>query len=119
MDFKIRDGILSTDNLLIEGDLFSMQGKGTCNLDTEALDFIIRANIFKQKTIAGKISRLVTLPFTRLLLEFKVFGTRQKTDWSYVNIIEKITESLTDRSGPSDKDATPAAPARPAPSLTP
>lgn len=119
MDFKIRDGILSTDNLLIEGDLFSMQGKGTCNLDTEALDFLIRANIFKQKTIAGKISRLVTLPFTRLLLEFKVFGTLDKTDWSYVNILEKITESLTDLSGPSSKDGAPAAPGQPAPSPTP
>ena len=99
MDFTIEDGVLRTDNLLVEGDLFSMQGRGTCNLDTEHLDFLVRANIFKQKTWAGRITHLVTMPFTRLLLEFKVFGTLDKTDWSYVSIIEKITDSITDISG--------------------
>ena len=96
MDFTVEDGVLRTDNLLVEGDLFSMHGSGTCNLDTEALDFLVRANILKEKTWAGRITRLVTMPFTRLLLEFKVFGTLDKTDWSYVNIIEKITESISD-----------------------
>ena len=99
MNFTVEGGVLSTENLLIEGDLFSMQGRGTCNLDTEALDFLVRANIFKERTWAGRITRLVTMPFTRLLLEFKVFGTLDKTDWSYVNIIEKIADSLTDISG--------------------
>lgn len=113
MDFTIRDGVLRTDNLLIEGDLFSMQGKGSCNLDTEALDFLIRANIFKEKTFAGRITRLVTLPFTRLLLEFKVFGTLDKTDWSYVSIIEKITDSLSDLSGARKKEASPSGAAAP------
>ena len=83
MDFQIHDGVLSTDNLLIEGDLFSMKGRGTYNLVTDKFNFVVRANIFKQKTIAGKISRLVTLPFSRLLLEFKVFGSLENPDWSY------------------------------------
>ena len=98
-NFTIDEGVLRTDDLLIEGDLFSMRGKGSCNLDTEALDFSVYANIFKEKTFAGRITRLVTLPFTRLLLEFKVFGTLSKTDWSYVNIIEKITGGISDLSG--------------------
>lgn len=119
MDFKIKDGILSTDSLLIEGDLFSMHGKGTCNLSTEALDFQIRANIFKEKTFAGKISRLVTLPFTRLLLEFKVFGTLDKTDWSYVSIIERISDSLSDISGPGKKEPGPAETGQPPPTPAP
>ena len=112
MDFKILNGFLSTENLLIEGDLFSMNGKGSCNLSTEALDFLIRANIFKEKTFAGKITRLVTLPFTRLLLEFKVFGTLDKTDWSYVSIIERITDSLTELSGSRKKETAPPEPAQ-------
>ncbi len=99
MDFTIREGVLRTDNLLVEGDLFSITGKGSCNLENEALDFLIRANIFREKTFAGRLSRLVTLPFTRLLLEFKVFGTLNATDWSYVNIIERITGSLSEISG--------------------
>jgi len=101
MDFTVRDGVLSTENLLIEGDLFSMKGHGTYNLVSDKLDFVVRVNIFKQKTIAGKITHFVTLPFARLLLEFKVFGSLDKPDWSYVSIIEKITEGFSDKSAPS------------------
>lgn len=108
MDFTIRDGVLQTDNLLLEGDLFSMKGRGTYNLATDKLDFVVRANIFKQKTIAGKITHFVTLPFTRLLLEFKVFGSLGNSDWSYVNIIEKITEGFSDKS--SKEPASPPTP---------
>jgi hypothetical protein len=104
MDFIIRDGILRTENLLIEGDIFSIQGKGSCNLENDALDFVVRANVFKQKTIAGRITHFVTMPFSRLLLEFKLFGTLDNPDWSYANIIEKITESL---SGSAEPVATP------------
>ncbi len=106
MDFVIRDGILRTDNMLLEGDIFSIQGKGSCNLDTSALDFVVRANIFKQKSVVGRITRLITLPFTRLLLEFKLFGTFDNPEWSYANILERITESL---SGSPDQPA-PASP---------
>jgi hypothetical protein len=110
MAFTVEDGILRTESLLIEGDLFSMRGRGTCDLDTEKLDFIMRANIFKERTFAGRITHLVTLPFTRLLLEFKVYGTFDKTEWSYVNIVEKITDGLSDIPksfrGSSDKTKT-------------
>ena len=98
MDFIIRDGVLRTDTLLIEGDIFSIQGKGSANLETDALDFVVRANLFKQKTIAGRITHFVTLPFTRLLLEFKLYGTRDNPEWSYANIIERITDGLSDLS---------------------
>ena len=116
MDFAIEEGVLHTDDLLVEGDLFSLRGRGTCNLDTEALDFVVRANIFKEKTFAGRITHLVTLPFTRLLLEFKVFGTLSKTNWSYVSIIEKITGGLTDLS--SQFKATPSPPRSTRPSCS-
>lgn len=105
MDFTIRDSVLHTDNLLLEGDIFSISGRGTYNIATDKLDFTIRANIFKQKTIAGRITRLVTLPFTRLLLEFKVFGSLENPDWSYVNIIEKITEGLSGKAESADTSA--------------
>ncbi len=114
MDFTIRDGILRTESLLIEGDIFSIQGKGSCNLDTEALDFVMRANVFRQRTIAGRITHFVTLPFTRLLLEFKLLGTRDNPEWSYANIIEKITDGLSDLASPSARPAE-AAPQPPKP----
>ncbi len=96
MDFTIEKGILATDNLLIEGDLFSLKGHGTYNMNTDKLDFTVRVSIFRQKTIAGRIVRLVTLPFSRLLLEFKVFDSLENPNWTYVNIIERITDGLSD-----------------------
>lgn len=94
MSFTIRDGVLSTDSLLIEGSVFSLSGKGTYDIARDRLDFVVRANIFKKKTWLGKITRLVTFPFSRLLLEFHVFGSLGKTDWSYVTILDKITDAL-------------------------
>ena len=49
----------------------------------------------------------MTLPFTRLLLEFKVFGSLENPDWSYVNIIEKITEGLSGKAESADTSAPP------------
>ncbi len=100
MDFTITNGVLYTENLLIEGNVFSIKGRGTYNIDTDQLDFVIRANIFRQRTIAGRITHFLSLPFTRMLLEFKVFGKLEDPDWSYVNIIERITDQL---SSPSDR----------------
>ena len=94
MSFTIRNGILTTKDLLIEGDVFSISGGGSYDILQDKMDFTVRANIFKKKSLVGKITRLVTVPFTRLLLEFKVYGTLEKTDWSYVNIIEKITDII-------------------------
>ena len=94
MSFTIQNGILTTKDLLIEGDVFSISGGGSYDILQDKMDFTVRANIFKKKSLVGKITRLVTVPFTRLLLEFKVYGTLEKTDWSYVNIIEKITDTI-------------------------
>ena len=106
MDFTITNGVLYTDNLLIEGNVFSIKGRGTYNIDTDQLDFVIRANIFRQRTIAGRITHFLSLPFTRMLLEFKVFGKLEDPDWSYVNIIERITDQLspTDRAPPQSEN---------------
>lgn len=106
MDFTILESVLKTDNLLLEGDIFSIMGRGTYDIAADKLDFVIRANIFKQQTLAGKITHFVTFPFTRLLLEFKVFGSLEDPDWSYVNIIEKITDGFSSKPAPEVRAPT-------------
>lgn len=101
MEFAITNGMLHTENLLIEGSIFSINGRGYYNLDTDQVDFIVRANIFRQRTIAGRITHFLSLPFSRMLLEFRVEGTLENPDWSYVNIIERITDQFSDSTGPS------------------
>ncbi|HOE60114.1 MAG TPA: AsmA-like C-terminal region-containing protein [Kiritimatiellia bacterium] len=99
MDFTLCNGVFATENLLLEGDLVSIRGRGTYDLNTDKLDFTVRVSIFRQKTIAGRIVRLMTLPFSRLLLEFRVFGTLEQPEWTYVNLIERITEGFSDAPG--------------------
>ncbi len=117
MNFTISNGVLRSENVLVEGDLFGMQGRGACDLDSESLDFVVRANIFREKTFAGRLTRLVTLPFSRLLLEFKLSGTLKNPEWQYVSIIERITEGLGEWSGP--RKAGLPAPTPDAPEQTP
>lgn len=98
LTFTMEDGILKTNNLRLEGDVFSLHGRGTYDINQDQLKFTIRANFFKSKSIVGKITHFVTFPFTRLLLEFKVFGSLEDPDWSYVTIIEKVTDTFTPES---------------------
>ncbi len=104
MDFTITNGVLYTENLLIEGNVFSINGRGNYNIDTDRIDFVVRANIFRQRTFAGRLTHFLALPFSRMLLEFKVFGTLENPDWSYVNIIERITDQFS-----GSADASPQA----------
>ncbi len=97
LDFTIQNGILSSDNFLIEGDVFSIQGKGDYDIVKDNLDFTVHVALFRQKTFAGRIIRMVTFPFKKLLLEFRVFGSIEKPEWSYVNILEKITDQVPEK----------------------
>ena len=98
LNFTIEDGILSSKDFAIEGDVFSVKGKGTYDIAEDNLNFVVHVGLFKEKTIAGKISRIVTFPFKKLLLEFKVFGSVDNPEWSYVNILEKITDQIPEKS---------------------
>jgi hypothetical protein len=96
MDFTIQDGVLASDNFLVEGSVFSIQGKGTYDLAQDNFDMRVHVALFRQKSFAGRISRLVTFPFKKLLLEFRVFGSLDDPQWSYVSILERITDQLPD-----------------------
>jgi len=94
VDFLIKNGIVSTDNFDIEGDVFNIHGKGTYDLVKNDIKFTVHVALFKKKSMAGKLSRIVTFPFKKLLLEFRVHGSPEDPDWSYVTILEKITDQI-------------------------
>lgn len=89
-DFKIVDGIVSTDNLIIEGGLVSIKGWGTYDIEKDMLDFNVRVEFFKDRSFAGKILHPVTWPFTKLLLEFHASGSADAPKWDYVSMIDRI-----------------------------
>lgn len=101
-NFKALEGIMTTSDLLIEGEVFSLAGKGQYNLPKDNLDFNIQAGIFKRGSLIGKVTRIFTLPFSKLFLEFRVFGTSDAPSWEYRGIIQRVTDTVSDFLSPGD-----------------
>lgn len=104
--FAITNGLLRTDGALVEGNVFSLTGKGTYNFPTDQVDFSVQASIFKRRTWLGTISRIVTFPFAKLLMEFRVTGSANHPAWEYRGILERIIDSVGDAVG-NKKDTQP------------
>ncbi len=93
--FQVTNGVAHSSDILVEGNIFSLSGKGSYTLQPDNLDVIVRANIFRKDTFAGHVTRIVTFPFARLLLEFHVTGPTDKTRWNYKGIIQRIVDSVS------------------------
>ncbi len=89
-DYTIEDGIFKSDDIFIEGGLISIKGWGKYDIVNDNLDFITRVQFMKKESLVGKIVHPVTLPFTKLLLEFKVNGPLDDPQWKYVKILDRI-----------------------------
>jgi len=94
LKFTIKDGLLATDTFDIGGDVFNINGKGTYDIVKDHIDLTVYVALFRRKSIAGRITRLVTFPFKKMLLEFKVYGTFEDPQWSYVTLLEKIIDQI-------------------------
>ncbi len=94
LKFSIKDGILTTENFAIEGDVFNINGKGSYDIPRDRIDLTVHVALFRRQSIAGRITRLVTFPFKKLLLEFKVYGSSDEPQWTYVTILEKIIDQI-------------------------
>jgi hypothetical protein len=97
--FGISNGVLRSEDLLVEGDVFSISGHGTYNFPADNLDFTVRTSVFKKRSWFGKIVNLVTFPFTKLLLEFRAHGPVEKPVWEYRGVIEKIVDGVGEAVG--------------------
>ena len=94
MPFTITNGLLRSDSLLVEGDVFSISGWGTYNIPADKLDFTVRTTVFKRKSWLGQIINVVTFPFTKLLLEFRAHGPIERPIWEYRGVIERIVDGV-------------------------
>ena len=91
-DYKIDKGVLSTENLYIEGSVFSIKMYGTFDAARDALDFTVRVQFTKKDSFVGKLLHPITWPFTKLLLEFKLEGSSEKPEWKYLSVIDRVVE---------------------------
>jgi hypothetical protein len=83
-EFVVEDGKIRSDEILIEGDVFSLVGRGAYALDG-ALDFNVQVKLLRQDNWAADVFRFMTQPFSKLL-EFHLGGTLAAPRWRPVNI---------------------------------
>lgn len=82
-EFEISDGKIHTDEVLIEGDIFSVDIRGNYYFNKD-LDFKLRLNLFKSKTLVGKTIHSILHPLS-WLLEFRLRGSFDNPEWSPTN----------------------------------
>ena len=90
LDFTITNGVFRTENLLVEGKVFSIRGSGTYSIPTDQLDFKVRVQLLRNDSILGKLTNPVMWPFSKLLMEFQLFGSLGKPDWKYVSVLDRL-----------------------------
>ena len=93
-DYVIENGILKTDNIYIEGTVFSIKMYGLFDIVRNALDFTVRVQFTKKDSLMGIVLHPLTWPFTKLLLEFKLAGTPDKPEWNYITVVDRVMEVL-------------------------
>ena len=88
--FKLEGGKFITDDLIIEGDIFSITAKGAYDIVNDNLDFMVSVTLLREQSLVGKyILHPLLYPITKSFLEFRVNGPMDNPDWKFVNILEK------------------------------
>ena len=93
-DYVIENGVVRTDNVYIEGTLFSIKMYGRFDAVRDDLDFTVRVQFAQKDSVIGKILHPLTWPFTKLLLEFRLTGTPEDPEWRYVSVIDRVIEAV-------------------------
>lgn len=89
--FTIEDGVFKTDDLTIEGSLFSISAAGTYDIGKDDLDFTVMMQFTRKDSVLGKyLIRPIMWTFSKLLLEYKVRGPIDNAEWDYQGILDKV-----------------------------
>ena len=88
--YTIEKGVVKTDDLYIEGSVFTVKMYGTYNSVADKLDFTVRVQFLKKDSLAGKILNSITWPFAKLLLEYRLTGSADNPKWDYISVIDRI-----------------------------
>ena len=89
-DYVIENGVVKTDNVYIEGSVFSIKMYGDFDAPRDRLNYTVRVQFTKKDSIMGKILHPLAWPFTKLLLEFRLAGSPSKPEWSYISVVDRV-----------------------------
>ena len=91
-DYEIDRGVVKTDNLYIEGSVFSIKMFGKFDAAANNLDFTARVQFAQKDSWLGKVLHPLAWPFTKLIAEFRLTGTSDEPKWQYVSVIDRVLE---------------------------
>ena len=90
LECVISNGVMKATKVEIYGDVFKITGSGTYSIPDDSLDFTARVRLFKNDSIIGKITNPITWTFSKLLLEFKVYGSLDNPEWKYISVLDRL-----------------------------
>ena len=93
-DYVIKNGVLRSDNIYIEGSLFSIKMYGSFDAVAGGMDFTVRVQFTKKDSMVGKVLHPLAWPFTKLLLEFRLRGSPDNPEWTYVSVVDRVLEAV-------------------------
>ena len=93
-DYVIENGVVRSDNIYIEGSVFSIKMYGYLDAVNQKLDFTARVQFVRKDSLVGKILHPLTWPFTKLLLEFRLTGSPEDPKWEYLSVIDRVVEAV-------------------------
>ncbi len=102
LTFACSNGVFHTDSLVVEGGFFGLRAAGSRQAGGQ-LDFHVQARLFKEKTLVGRVARVVTFPFSKML-EFRVTGFPRAPKWNYIGLLDRLWD-LTGLSDDGDDGA--------------
>ena len=86
----ISNGVIRASKILVSGDVFAIAGHGTYSMPEDKIDVTARVRIFKNDSFIGKLANPITWTFSKLLMEFKVYGSINDPKWEYISVIERL-----------------------------
>ena len=90
IECTISNGVINATSIKISGDIFSIAGKGTYSIPEDKINIRAQVHIFKNNSIIGKLTSPLTWTFSKLLMEFKVYGSVKDPKWEYISVFERL-----------------------------
>ena len=82
-DFRIVNGRIESDKIVVEGGVLSLRGNGSYVMGGN-LDFNVQVKLMKENSLVAKLVRVLTYPISKLF-EFRVRGSLEEPTWYPVN----------------------------------
>jgi hypothetical protein len=87
---SISNGVIRASKILISGGVFSITGNGTYSMPEDKIDITARVRIFRNDSIIGRLANPITWTFSKLLMEFRVYGSIDDPKWEYISVLERL-----------------------------